>query len=87
MRFYAEEMWTGLTTDPEKFELFLSQESWNETQLTSNPFRVKRLFTKLRELRARVKSLEKNVAFRPAVSQVRFWFKCPIIAVVDERTY
>ncbi|XP_074625737.1 midasin-like [Acropora palmata] len=69
VRFYAEEMWTGLTTDPEKFELLLSQESWNETQLTSNPFRVKRLFTKLQELRARVKSLEKNVAFRPAVSQ------------------
>ncbi|KAK2570712.1 Midasin [Acropora cervicornis] len=69
VRFYAEEIWTGLTTDPEKFELLLSQESWNETQLTSNPFRVKRLFTKLQELRARVKSLEKNVAFRPAVSQ------------------
>ncbi|XP_068698835.1 midasin-like [Montipora foliosa] len=69
VRFYAEEIWTGLKTDAEQFESLLSQESWNETQLTSNPFRVKRLLTKLRELRGRVESLEKNVAFRPAISQ------------------
>ena len=70
VRFNAEEIWTGLKTGPEKLETLLSQESWSKTELTSNPLRVQWLLSKLKELRNRMRDLEKNTAFRPPISQV-----------------
>lgn len=70
MRYYAEEIWTGLNTGPHELEVLLQQESWNEAQLTSNPFRVRWLLTKLKELRVQAQKLDKNSAFRPTISQV-----------------
>lgn len=70
VRFDAEEIWTGLKNDPENLEILLTQESWSKTQLTSNPFRVQGLLTKLKELKMQKLDLEKNAAFRPNKSQV-----------------
>lgn len=70
MRYYAEECWTGLKTSSDQLEALLLQESWSESQLTSNPWRVRRLLTKLKELRVQAQHLDKNSAFRPAISQV-----------------
>ena len=71
MRYFAEEYWTGLKTSSDQLEALLLQESWSESQLTSNPWRVRRLLTKLKELRVKAQDLEKNSAFRPATSQVK----------------
>ena len=73
VRYDAEEIWTGLKTDPEKLEVLLTRESWSKAQLTSNPNRVQWLLTKLKELKIQVQGLEKNAAFRPTVSQVDHW--------------
>lgn len=70
MRYYAEETWTGLKTGPREMEALLLQESWSDTQLTSNPCRVRWLLTKLKELREQAQNLDKNSAFRPTISQV-----------------
>ena len=71
VRYYAEEHWTGLKTSPDQLEALLLQECWSDSQLTSNPWRVRRLLTKLKELRVQAQYLEKNSAFRPAISQVK----------------
>lgn len=70
MRYFAEEIWTGLKTGAEKLEALLLQESWSKTELTSNPYRVQWLLTKLKELRVQAQTLDKNSAFRPTISQV-----------------
>ena len=71
VRYAAEEMWTGLKTDTEDLESMLTQESWSKTQLTSNPYRVEWLLTKLKDLKIQRQSLEKSKAFRPIISQVK----------------
>jgi len=71
VRYFAEEYWTGLKTSSDQLEALLLQESWSESQLTSNPWRVRRLLTKLKELRVEAHHLDKNLAFRPAISQVK----------------
>jgi len=77
VRYYAEEYWTGLKTSSDQLEALLSMESWSESQLTSNPWRVRRLLTRLKELRVQAQDLEKNSAFRPAISQVRSLIEVP----------
>ena len=68
MRYYAEEIWTGMKTSPD--EALVLQEFRSEAQLTSNPLRVGWLLTKLKDLRVQAQNLSKNSAFRPAISQV-----------------
>ena len=82
MRYYAEETWTGLKTGPDELEALLLQESWSETQLTSNPCRVKWLLTKLKELRVEAQNLDKNSASRPTISQVQNVIKVYSIRIV-----
>ncbi|KAJ7391479.1 AAA ATPase midasin, partial [Desmophyllum pertusum] len=69
VRYFAEEIWTGLKTGAEKLEALLLQESWSKTELTSNPYRVQWLLTKLKVLRVQAQTLDKNSAFRPTISQ------------------
>lgn len=71
MRYNAEEHWTGVKTSSDQIEALLLQECWSESQLTSNPWRVRLLLTKLKELRIQAQHLDKNSAFRPAISQVK----------------
>lgn len=77
MRYSAEEYWTGLKTSSDQLEALLSLECWSESQLTSNPWRVRRLLTKLKELRVQAQHLDKNSAFRPAISQVKPLIEVP----------
>ena len=70
MRYYAEEIWTGVKASPDELESLVLQESRSEAQLTSNPLRVGWLLTKLKDLRVQAQNLSKNSAFRPAISQV-----------------
>ena len=83
MRYYAEEYWTGLKTSSDQLEALLSQESWSESQLTSNPWRVRRLLTKLKELRVQAQHLDKNSAFRPVISQVKSVIEAPQRSVLS----
>ena len=69
MRYYAEEIWRGVKTSVDDLEA-LVEEHRSESQLTSNPVRVGRLLTKLKNLRVKAENLSKNAAIRPDISQV-----------------
>ena len=65
MRYYAEEIWRAVKTSVDDLEALVCDE-----QLTSNPVRVGRLLTKLKNLRVKAENLSKNAAIRPDISQV-----------------
>ena len=70
VRFFAEELWTGVKTGYDQLESHLSEESWTRMHLTSNPHRVGILLSRLKELKLQAQELSKNSAFRPSPSQV-----------------
>lgn len=70
MRYYAEEIWRGVKTSVDDLEALVCEEHRSESQLTSNPVRVGRLLTRLKNLRVKAENLSKNAAIRPDISQV-----------------
>ena len=70
VRYYAEEIWTGVKTSADEMDALVCDEHRSESRLTSNPSRVGRLLIKLKDLRVQAENLSKNAAIRPAISQV-----------------
>ncbi|PFX16223.1 Midasin [Stylophora pistillata] len=69
VRYYAEEIWTGVKTSADEIDALVCDEHRSESRLTSNPSRVGRLLIKLKDLRVQAENLSKNAAIRPAISQ------------------